>query len=61
MRGRKIEEIDGSSRRVYICNIADIPPKWKGICNADIIPNWSDICSIADIPKLSAIAKEVKL
>ena len=35
MKGRKNEEIEGSSRGVYIRN-------------ADIMPNWSDICSTAE-------------
>ena len=39
MRRRKIKEIEGSSRRGDICNIADITPKWKDIRNADIMPN----------------------
>ncbi len=39
MKRRKIKEIGGSSRRMYIRNVADIPPKWKGIRNADIMPN----------------------
>ncbi len=42
MRGRKIEEIEGSSRGIYIRNTADITPKWK------------NMCSIADIPELYA-------
>ncbi len=44
MSGREIGEICGSSRGMYIRNIADI------------IPNWSDICSTADIPELCGIA-----
>jgi len=44
LRGRKIEEIEGSSRGIYIRNTADITPKWK------------NMCSIADIPELVAIA-----
>ena len=43
MRGKKIEEIEGSSRGMYIRSIADITPKWK------------DMCSIADIPELYVI------
>ncbi len=43
MRGRKIEEIEGSSRGIYIRNTADITPKWK------------NMCSIADIPELCEI------
>ncbi len=43
MKRRKIKEIGGSSRRMYIRN-------------ADIMPNWSDICNTADIPELSEIA-----
>ena len=52
MRGRKITEIRGSSRGMYIRNIADITLKWKSIRNADIMPNWSYMCNTADIPKL---------
>ena len=44
MGGRKIEEIEGSSRGIYIRNTADITPKWK------------NMCSIADIPELYAIS-----
>ena len=40
MKERKIEEIKGSFRGMYIRNITDITQKWK------------NICSIADIPKL---------
>ena len=47
MGGRKIKEIGGSFRGMYIRN-------------ADIMPNWSDICNTADIPKLYAIGFEVK-
>lgn len=43
MRGRKIEEIEGSSRGIYIRNTADITPKWK------------NMCSIADTPELGAM------
>jgi len=43
LRGRKIEEIEGSSRGIYIRNTADITPKWK------------NMCSIADIPELGEI------
>jgi len=60
MKRRKIKEIGGSSRGMYIRNIADIPLKWKDIRNADIMPKWSDICSTADIPKLSEIAEVIK-
>jgi len=45
MKGGKIEEMGGSSRGMYMRDIADIPPKWKDIRIADIIPNGSDICS----------------
>ncbi|NQE54596.1 hypothetical protein C5S29_13485 [ANME-1 cluster archaeon GoMg3.2] len=55
MRGKKIEEIEGSSRGMYIRNIADITPKWKDIRIADIMPNRSDICSTVDISKLYEI------
>jgi hypothetical protein len=55
MRGRKIEEIEGSSRGMYMRNIANITPKWKDIRIADIIPNRSNICSTADIPELYEI------
>ena len=37
MRRRKIKEIGGSSRGLYIRNIADIIPKWKGMRIADIL------------------------
>ena len=43
MKGRNIKEMGGSSRGMYIRNIADI------------IPNWSYIRSTADITKLSKI------
>ena len=56
MKRRKIKEIGGSFRGMYIRNIADITPNWKSIRNADIMPNWSDICSTADIPKLAEMA-----
>ena len=52
MKGRKIEGIGVSSRRMYMRNIADIPTKWKDIRIADIILIRSDICSNADIPEL---------
>ena len=55
MKGRKIEGIGVSSRRMYMRNIADIPTKWKDIRIADIILIRSDICSNADIPELGAI------
>ena len=55
MKGRKIEEMGVSSRGMYMCNIADIIPKWKDIRIADIIPNGSYLCSNVDIPKLYAI------
>ncbi|NMC75983.1 MAG: hypothetical protein GYA60_01600 [Candidatus Methanofastidiosa archaeon] len=57
MRGRKIEEIEGSSIVMYIRNITDIMLNWKDIRNADIMLNWNDMCSIADIPKLSEMPK----
>jgi hypothetical protein len=47
MKGRKLEEIGGSSRGRCIRNIADI------------IPDWRDICSTADISKLDEFAKGV--
>ncbi len=42
MRGRKIEEIEGSSRGMYIRN-------------ADTMPNWNDMCITAGIPTLYKI------
>jgi len=47
-----------SSRGMYMCNIADITPKWKDIRIVDIIPNGSYLCSNADIPKLSEIVSK---
>jgi hypothetical protein len=55
MKGRRIKEIGGSSRGMYIRNIADITSNWNSIRNADIMPNWGDICSTVDIPKLGAM------
>jgi hypothetical protein len=56
MKGRKIKEIGGSSRGMYIRNIADTIQKWNDIRIADIMPNWSYIRSTADITKLYDIA-----
>lgn len=57
MGGRKIEEIGGSDRGMYIRSTSDIPPKWKDIRNSHIPPNWDDMRSIADITKLGDIHK----
>ena len=46
MKGGKIEEMGGSFRGMYMCNIAGITPKWKDIRIANITPNRSDICSM---------------
>jgi len=43
--GRRIKEIEGSSKGMYIRSTSDILPKWK------------DMRNIEDIPKLYAIAK----
>jgi len=46
-------KVENSSKCMYIRNTADIPLKWKDICNADITPNRRYMRSIADIPKLA--------
>ncbi|MCW3130056.1 MAG: hypothetical protein N2V75_08185 [Methanophagales archaeon] len=41
---------------MYIRNIADIPPKWKGNTQCGYnAKSWSDICTTADIPELYEI------
>jgi hypothetical protein len=52
MIGERFGEEKFSSRGMYIRNIADILPKWKGIRNSYIPPDWDDMRSTADIPEL---------
>ncbi|MCW3128834.1 MAG: hypothetical protein N2V75_01845 [Methanophagales archaeon] len=58
MKGRKIKEIEGSCRGMYIRNNADIPLKWKDIRNSYISPNWKDMRSIADMNELGETVME---
>ena len=54
MKGKKIEEIEGSDIGMYIGSTSDIQP--KDIRNSYILPNWNDMRSIKDITELYEIA-----
>ena len=55
MRGKKIEEMEGSAIDMCIRSTSDIQPKEKDIRNSYILPNRNDMRSIADITELAAI------
>ncbi len=55
MKGRKINEKEGSAIVMYIRSTSDILPKEKDIRNSYIPPNWNDMRSIADMKKSQSL------
>ena len=55
MKGRKINEKEGSAIVMYIRSTSDILPKGKDIRNSYIPPNWNDMRSIADMKKSQSL------
>ena len=54
MKGKKIEEMEGSAIGRYIRSTLDIASKGTDIRNSYILPSRNDMRSIADITELSA-------
>ncbi len=51
MRGRKIKEIGGSYRGMYIRSASDILPKWRDIRSIADIPKLAEICGLEEVLK----------
>ncbi len=58
VRGKEINKIASSSKRMYIRNTSDILPGWEDILNSYISSNWADMRSISHMNELSEINLE---